>query len=270
MGILKKKTQYALSSLLSTLTLIVCAQRSRAATKHNWAQGPQEEKNVWSPEQLEQWRLRQQAYTSDTASVLFHQNLDQRRWSVQQEMTQVLHAFFHRDIPAKTLYTFFQQKIQGEGNVFGLRGMSGGMFFTKLFKSLPDESLLTAHLRSALALPKDAHDGRRRMDSFVQFLEKRIARQDVTRGQVQPARVPFFLSAWWHLQDQKPWPLFQALVSPVLMDEAEVLSPSSVDASFAFRKGFLALRKALAVSPWELEHLVTWYGQRHVQKERRR
>jgi hypothetical protein len=144
------------------------------------------------------------------------------------------------------------------------------MFFHKRFTSLPDDSLLTNPVRSALARPKDARDGRRRMDSVVPFLAKRIARQDVTRGPWQPTRVPFVRSAWWHLQDQKRWPLFQALVSPVLMDEAEVLSPSSVDASCALQKYVLALRKALAVSTWELEHLVTWYGQRHVQKKRRR
>src|SRR5258708_3708653 len=57
---------------------------------------------VWSPEQIEQWRLRQRAYVSDAASVMLHQDLDQRRWSVQQEMTQLLHSFLREEIGVKT------------------------------------------------------------------------------------------------------------------------------------------------------------------------
>jgi hypothetical protein len=225
---------------------------------------------VWSPEQIEQWRLRQCAYASDTASVLFHQDLDRRRWVVQQEMTQLLHSFQREEISVKTLNALFQQKMQAEWNVFGLRGMSGGMFFNKLVKYIPNETLLTQHLRSALALPKDIRDGQRRMYSFMQFLEKKISRQYVTRGQLQPARVPFFLSAWWHFQDNKRWPIFYTLVYTVLMAETEILSTSYVDAYFAFQKRFVSLMRALGLSTWELEHISTWYGQRHVQKEIRR
>jgi hypothetical protein len=228
------------------------------------------EKMGWSPEQIEQWRLRQRAYASDAASVMLHQDLDQRRSSVQQEMTLLLHSFLREEISVKTLNALFQQKMQAEWNVFSLRGMSGGMFFNKLVKYIPDEPLLTRHLRSVLALPKDTRDGQRRMHSFVQFLEEMISGQYVTRGQLQPARVPFFLSAWWHLQDNKRWPIFYTLVYTVLMAEIEVLATSYVDAYFAFRKRFVSLTKALGLFAWELEHFSTWYGQRHIQKEIRR
>jgi hypothetical protein len=160
--------------------------------------------------------------------------------------------------------------MQVEWNVFGLRGTSGGMFFNMLVKYIPDEPLLARHLRSALTLPKDAHDGQRRMHSFVEFLGKLISRQYATRGQLQPARVPFFLSAWWHLQDNKRWPIFYAQVYTVLMAEIEALSTSYVDAYFAFRKRFVSLTRALGLSTWELEHISTWYGQRSVQKEIRK
>lgn len=147
---------------------------------------------MWLPEQIEQWRLRQRAYASDATSVVLYQNLDQRRSAVQQEMTQLLHSFLQGEISVKAFNASFQQKMQVEWNVFGLRGTSGGMFFNRLVKYIPDEPLLARHLRSALTLPKDTHDGQRRMHSFVEFLGKMISRQYVTRGQLQPARVPFF------------------------------------------------------------------------------
>jgi hypothetical protein len=87
---------------------------------------------VWSPEQIEQWHQRQRAYAADTASVMLHQDLDQRRWSVKQEMTQLLHSFLREEISVKTLNALFQQKMQAERNVFGLRGMSGGHVFQQI------------------------------------------------------------------------------------------------------------------------------------------
>lgn len=51
------------------------------------------------------------------------------------------------------------------------------------------------------------------------------------------------------------------------MAEIEALSTSYVDAYFAFRKRFVSLTRALGLSTWELEHILTWYGQRSVHKE---
>lgn len=225
---------------------------------------------VWSPEQIEQWRLRQQTYASDAAAVMLHQDIDQQRWSVQQEMTQLLHSFLREEIDVKTLNAQFQQTMQAERNVFGLRGVSGGMFFNKLMKYIPNEALLTRYLRSALVLPKDTWDAQRRMHSFVQFLEKKISQHHIPTGQLQLACVPFFLSAWWHFQGQERWPLFYTLVYTVVMAGMEIPSTSYVDAYFVFRKRFVSLAKALSLSAWELEHVATWYGQHHIQKENRR
>jgi hypothetical protein len=138
------------------------------------------------------------------------------------------------------------------------------------FSVLPNEALLTRYLRSALLLPKDTWDAQRRMCSFVQFLEKMITSQHIPRGQLQSARVPFFLSARWHLQDSERWPIFYTLVHTVLMAETEILSTSYMDAYFVFRKRFVSLAKALGLSIWELEHLSTWYEQHHIQKKIRR
>jgi len=78
--------------------------------------------------------------------------------------------------------------------------MSGGMFLNKLVKYTPNEATFAHLLRLMIRAPEDMRDGQRQMQTFVRFLEGLIASQQVLRSQLQPARVPFFLSAWWHMQ----------------------------------------------------------------------
>ena len=46
------------------------------------------------------------------------------------------------------------------------------------------------------------------MQALVQFLERLIVWGQVTHAKFQPARVSFFLSVWWHVQDPQQWPIF--------------------------------------------------------------
>ena len=105
----------------------------------------------------------------------------------------------------------FQQKTQGAWNVFRMRGTSGGMFLNKLVKYIDDDSL-TSHLRSGLRLPEDAREGQRHMQELTHYFERLIAQRNGLRPHLQPARIPFLLSAWWHLQDAHHWPIFFPLV----------------------------------------------------------
>jgi hypothetical protein len=221
-----------------------------------------------SNEQIEQWNLQHKAYQADASSVAFYRNIDQQRTTVQQDMIQLLQSFLDGIITVKVFNTLFQQKTHDAQNAFNLRGMSGGMFFNKLVKYIHDEEMLARRLRSVLVVPKETRDGQRRMQSFICFLEELIAGQQATREQLQPARVPFFLSVWWHMQDSKRWPIFYPLVYAVLLSETErVRSPQDViDQYLVFRRRFLRLAKALGLSPWELEHVLTWYGQHHLRE----
>src|SRR5258705_4767972 len=154
---------------------------------------------TWSTEQIEEWYLLHQAYSIDTPSIQFYNDLDRRRYAVKCEMVQHLNPFLDGDKPLREFNRVFQCKTQAEWNVFGLRGMSGGMFLNKLIKYVPDEESLARSLRIALSLPKDTREGQRRMQAFTSFLNEVILTQQVTRSQLQPARIPFLLSAWWHL-----------------------------------------------------------------------
>src|SRR4051794_28174721 len=109
---------------------------------------------IWSNEQIEHWRLIQQAYEADTPSLTTDSVLDKQRQHVQQEMLNLLNAFLERGLSVQEFNTIFQKKINGAWNVFHLKGMSGGMFLNKLMKYIPDQDHFTQLLRVILRLPK--------------------------------------------------------------------------------------------------------------------
>jgi len=218
-----------------------------------------------SPDLIEQWRVTQQEYLADTPIVMAHQALDQRRLQAQQELMRLLDAFLNRAITLKEFNATFQQKTQGAWNVFRMRGTSGGMFLNKLVKYINDD-MFASHLRSSLRLPEDTREGQKHMQEFTHYFEQLIIQQKAPRSQLQPARIPFLLSSWWHLQDSQHWPIFFPLVHRMLISEdgQSTQSQNPIEAYFAFRTHFLSLARALGVSLWELEHIVTWKGQRSL------
>lgn len=212
---------------------------------------------------IEQWRVTQQEYLADAAMVTMHQAIDEQRHQVQQELTELLGTFLSRSITLKEFNATFQQKTQGAWNVFRMRGTSGGMYLNKLVKYI-DDGTLTSHLRSGLRLPEDTREAQRQMQDLTHYFERLIAQHKGLRSQLQPARIPFLLSSWWHLQDVHHWPMFFPLVQRMLMSEdgQPTQSQNPIETYFAFRTHFISLAQTLGVSLWELEHIVTWKGQR--------
>jgi hypothetical protein len=94
------------------------------------------------------------------------------------------------------------------------------------------------------------------MRAFLEFLEETIASGQVTKAQLQPARAPFFLSAWWHLQEPEGWPAYYLSGRRVFQRE-DLYQPNSdaVQDYLAFRDRFLSLANELKLRSWELEHL---------------
>src|SRR6266700_8225815 len=192
-----------------------------------------------SPELVEQWRITQQEYLTDIQMVIANQALDQLRLQVQQEMMQFLVAFLNRSITLKEFNARFQQKTQGAWNVFRMRGTSGGMYLNKRVKYIEDD-MLASRLRSGLRLPEDTPEGQRHMQELTHYFERLIGQQKGLRSHLQPARIPFLLSAWWHLQDAHHWPIFFPLLQLMLMHEdgQPAWLESPIEGYFAFRTRF--------------------------------
>lgn len=217
---------------------------------------------AWLDEQREQWQSLQDVYSTDLAIQTSYRAVDHQRTRIQQEMTFVLRTFIDGTLTVEEFNSIFQQKTHGPWNIFGLRGMSGGMFLNKLVKYINNKDALAHQLRIALLIPRDVKQARKKMEVFRAFLEVLITRAGVTKIQLQPSRIPFFLSAWWHLQNVEEWPIFFPIVHVVIMGQDFPSSPSrnTIENYFIFRERFLFLTKELGLSSWELEHLSTWYG----------
>lgn len=220
---------------------------------------------MWSQEQIEQWRSIQNTYFADVAAVIRDSDVNQQRYLMQQEMVHLLASFLQGRLTLKDFNTQFQQQAYDARNVFCLRGTSGGMFLNKLIKYVPDQEALACQLRAVLGVPEETRDGQKRMRSFDQFLEELISQQKITRSQLQPSRVPFLLSACWHLQERKRWPICYPLIDTVITHLAGYSHAPKypIGHYFEFRTRFNALVMKLGILSWDLEHMCTWYGQRN-------
>jgi hypothetical protein len=216
----------------------------------------------WSNKQLEQWHFLLSQYRSDSSAVRHSHDIDEQRMHVLPEMTQLLGAFLGAKITVKEFNTTFQQRTHDAWDIFGLKGLSGGMFFNKLVKYIPDEEVLASRLRSALQVPKGIGDGQKQMNAFAHYLEATIATGQATRQNIQPARVSFFLSAWWHIQSIENWPIFYFPLRQALkVGELSKALQDPVEEYFHFRSRCLSLAEVLNISLWELEHICLWYSQ---------
>jgi len=209
--------------------------------------------------QIERWRQHWKDATADTSWLATHTQRDEKRRAVRTQMLALLDQYLSSHCNTEQLRETFDQKTKTEWDVFGFKGMSGAMFLNKLVKHVSDQGPLAEQLRRVLPLPSTIEDARNRMHAFMDFLTDSIRAGDVTKAQLQPARTPFFVSAWWHLQDVEQWPVFYLSGRKAL--ELEGLyrpSQDPVEDYFVFRELFLALASALSLGSWQLEHLFNW------------
>jgi hypothetical protein len=218
-----------------------------------------------SENQVEHWNSLYEEYLADDQQLAYFKELDEKRLVVQREMLKFLDDYLAGRISTREFKATFDLKTRKAWSVFGLKGMSGAMFLNNLVNHLPDENALTNELHSALALPKDIEDGQVRMQAFLRFLEVAISTRQVTKRQIQPARIPFFISAWWHQQATEEWPVFYPRVRQALEIEGLYMpSQDPIKDYFTFRECYLSLATALHLNSRELEYLFTWYNQRYT------
>ncbi len=225
---------------------------------------------TWTDEQMDQWRLALRAYQEDKAAKAEMADLRISRHRVRQEIFQHLASFLEGQSTLQEFNILFQQQAHYDWNIFGVRGLSGGVFLNKLIKHIPHHEQLMREFRVALSVPEDAYQGQHWMQALMLFLEGTIATGQIRRSQLQPARLPFFLSVWWHIQDEEQWPRFVNTLRQSIFHELPLTSSvlNQVEFYFAFRERFLALKGYFGVSAWELEHFLIWKEQERRKYER--
>jgi hypothetical protein len=213
--------------------------------------------------QVEQWKQISLDASADALWVDTCRKVDGKRVKVQAEILDFLRAYLSGAVSTEDLRATFDSRTRKEWTGFGLKGMSGAMFLNKLVKHIHDTAELTSKLRPVLCLPTSEEAGRASMRGFFDYLQAAISSGKAAKSQLQPARVSFFISCFWHLQDTKAWPIFYVSGRKVLQLQ-QIYTPvqETVQDYFAFRKAFLALASALALNAWPLEHLLDWYNKR--------
>ena len=213
--------------------------------------------------QTERWRQLWQEANADATWGAHNRELDARRTKIRGEIADLLERYLAANIGTEELRATFDRRTRTDWEGFGFKGMSGAMFLNKLVKYLGDGPSLAEQLRPALRLPKDEDVGRAQMRAFLDYLNGEIKAGRVEKGQVQPARAPFFISCWWHIQDTERWPIFYLSGRKALeLEGLFTATQDPVEDYFSFRQCFLSLSSALSLKPWELEHLFDWHDAR--------
>lgn len=213
--------------------------------------------------QIERWRQLWQEASADAAWVAFNQELDAKRTKVGREIVELLDRYLAAKVETEELRAVFDRRTRTDWEGFGFKGMSGAMFLNKLVKYLGEGTSLATQLRSALRLPNAEEQGQAQMRAFQSYLDGEIGAGRAEKSQVQPARAPFFISCWWHLQDTEKWPIFYLSGRKALeLEGLFVPTQDPVQDYFLFRQCFLSLATALSLKSWALEHLFGWYDAR--------
>jgi hypothetical protein len=225
---------------------------------------------AWTDEQIDAWCLSFRSYREDSMAIAKTRDLQQQRCRIRQEVLHSLTAFLDGRNSLQEFHEALQYQAHPDWNLFGLHGLSGTTFLKTLVQKAPYKEQLTQHLRSVLLLPKDVRDAHTLMRTFHHFLEGMITVSQMSRAQLQPARVPFFLSLWWYIQESEAWPRFTGDLRQRLLSELPLPEPSGnpIDLYFSFRERFLALKTAFGISTWELEQFLLWQKQQEQKREK--
>jgi hypothetical protein len=217
--------------------------------------------------QIERWRQLSQEANADSAWVAHNKEWDSRRTKIRSEIADLHSRYLGAQVGTEELRATFDRRTRTDWEGFGFKGLSGAMFLNKLVKYLGDGPDLAGALRSVLRLPKNEEEGRTQMRSFLNFLDGEIKAGRVEKGQVQPARAPFFISCWWHIQDTEHWPIFYPVDRKVLELEG-LFTPTQdpVQDYFAFRQCFLSLASALGLKSRDLVDLCYWQDARSAKE----
>jgi hypothetical protein len=205
---------------------------------------------------IDKFKAWHKAARQDAAWVESTRGRMERREQVTPAILNLLDAFRAGDLNLVEFKTTFDRKTRKEWDFFGLKAMSGAMFLNMMTNHIPSAAGLADQLKATLAVPKTEADGREKMAGFYNFLSQTLSVHHIPLRKLQPRRCPFFISAWWYLQDPKLWPAYYESVRTVFAAEGLLVESNDPVADyFTFRFAWLELQKALGINPWDLDLL---------------
>jgi hypothetical protein len=214
-----------------------------------------------------QWREWKERYHQDKEYFDHANEVRGNRQRVIGEIRTVFNNFLNGSITLEEFRSTFHHKTSTDWDYFGMKGMSGAMVLNKYVKHIPDKSVLSEHLRDALKCPNNAEDGRRKMEELSSFLETMMKKYKLKRFDLQPGRIPYFVSGFWHFQSSEEWPFYYTITRTIFgQNGIYELKPNPIEDYFQFRDIFLALKSELKVDSFELDYLCGWLDYRNIKK----
>ena len=213
-----------------------------------------------SDDKLERWRLWHEEVRRDLDWQSRTRELETRRAKIRPEILDLLTEFLERRISLEDFRRTFDRNTRNEWDAsWGFKGFSGGGFLNTLVKYVSDQDALAEELRFVLGHASHEGDAYQKMASLGRYLENLISRGEVTKRQIQPARIAFFVPIWWHVKDPQAWPIFFPSHRRRLED-AGIYRPTHdpVDDYFSFRAQVRLLASALSITPSQLGFLCWW------------
>jgi len=206
--------------------------------------------------QLSHWRQLKSQFETDTEWKSHYAMVRAKRQVVRPQIAELLDNFLDGKIALEDFRATWDSKTRGVWKSFGLAGLSSAMFLNQLVKHLPDPSQTTEELKQVIRAPDDERSGRSRLQAFEAFLEGQIKDRKVTRRMIQTARTPFFISAFWHMQNPERWPMFYVSARNVFEKHGLYIPTYSVvEDYFAFRDVYLSLMLSLKATSWDVEQI---------------
>jgi len=217
---------------------------------------------------ITQWRSWKDEYHNDKEYFDYANGVRGNQQRVVGEIRSVLNNFFERKISLEEFRAIFHQKTITDWDYFGMKGMSGAMVLNKYVKHIPDQSALTDILCEVLICPNNPEEGRKKMQQLSSFLGTMMKKNKLKLVDIQPGRIPFFVSGFWHFQSSEDWP-FYYLITRKIFEQKGIYGPKSnpIDDYFHFREIFLTLKSELKIDSFELDYLCGWLDERNIKEK---
>ena len=152
----------------------------------------------------------------------------------------------------------YHKQTGGAWRAFHLSGFSGAMTLNKLRKHLGDDPVCTAILRRVLRAPESLASASQSMAALLAYVNDAVTAGKAKRSDLQPKRLPVFLSGCWHLQAPELWPMLlpssiELLRADGLLALEEPTDPIEGYAQFCSEA--LRVQREVPLGPWELPDL---------------
>lgn len=152
-------------------------------------------------------------------SEISHKNLieDEKEFSAKRRkiINDLLKPLLEKFLADNITLSEFKSKIDSvnkKNKLLGFNGIKGQMFFNMILNIADDIEECTQEIKNAIIIPDTDIMAKSKINNFTSYI-KRIGEDFVETGgskykKPKLASIPFFLSYFWHIQNENVWPVY--------------------------------------------------------------